>query len=153
MPQTTERIRKLQEAMKASSLSALLLEPGPAMVYLTGVRWGRSERTFALIIPLNGEPAWVLPAFEEGRARELIPAGADIRVWQEDESPFAKIAAAFRDHGISGRLGIEDTVRFFVFDGIRRETPSLIYVSAAEALRSLTLGVDVKDPAAGPVRK
>ena len=122
--------------MKASGLAAVVLEPGPAMVYLSGVRWGRSERTFALIVPQSGEPAWVLPAFEEGRARELIPAGAAIRIWQEDESPFARIAAAFKERGISGRVGVEATVRFFVFDGIRREVPNLTYVGAAEALRT-----------------
>ena len=42
------RIEKLREAMKEFGLAAVVIEPGPAMVYLTGVRWGRSERTFAL---------------------------------------------------------------------------------------------------------
>ena len=42
------------------------------MMYLTGVRWGKSERTFAVVLPAKGEPVWVLPGFEEGRARELI---------------------------------------------------------------------------------
>ncbi len=56
MPQTTEatyreRIAKLQEAMKEFGLQAVVLEPGPAMLYLTGVRWGKSERTFAVVLP------------------------------------------------------------------------------------------------------
>src|SRR6516162_1119333 len=82
MPEATDRIVKLQAALKAEGLTALLLEPGPAMLYLTGVRWGRSERLFAAVIPQTGEPAWVLPAFEETRARELVPSGARIRTWQ-----------------------------------------------------------------------
>jgi len=40
--------------MKKFGIQALLLEPGAAMVYLTGVRWGRSERTFAAVIPATG---------------------------------------------------------------------------------------------------
>ena len=79
------RIVKAQQAMKEFGLGAIVLEPGPAMMYLTGVRWGKSERSFIVVIPAKGEPAWVLPGFEEMRARELIHAGSDIRVWQEDE--------------------------------------------------------------------
>ena len=47
----------------------------------------------------NGDPAWVLPGFEEMRARELIQAGQDIRVWQEDESPYQRIAGILKDRG------------------------------------------------------
>ena len=123
--------------MKEAGLAALLLEPGPAMVYLTGVRWGRSERLFAALIPQSGDAAWVLPAFEETRAREVLPAGAAIRLWQEDENPFAKIANLLTERGrVAGRLGVEAGVRFFVFDGIRRQMPKWEYVSAAGVLRA-----------------
>src|SRR5215472_4197794 len=86
-----ERIVRLQAAMKEFGLQAVVLEPGPAMLALTGVRWGKSERTFAVVLPAKGEPVWVLPGFEEMRARELIHVGDDIRVWQEDESPYQRI--------------------------------------------------------------
>src|SRR5215469_11604636 len=132
MPQTVntetlqQRITKLQEAMKEFGLQAVVLEPGPAMQYLTGVRWGKSERTFAVVIPAKGEPAWVLPGFEEMRARELIRTGTDIRIWQEDESPYQRIARSLQDRGIqSGRVGIDEGARFFVFDGIRKAAPKL----------------------------
>ena len=145
MPQTTAvsaaeyraRIAKVQEAMKEFGLQAVVLEPGPAMLYLTGVRWGKSERTFAVVLPAKGEPVWVLPGFEEMRARELIRVGDDIRVWQEDESPYARIVQGLRDRGVvSGRVGIDDAARFFVFDGIRKLAPHLEYVSATPLLRS-----------------
>jgi Xaa-Pro dipeptidase len=130
------RIAKLQEAMKEFGLEAVVLEPGPAMQYLTGVRWGRSERTFAVVIPAKGEPVWVLPGFEEMRAKELIHIG-DIRIWQEDESPYQRIADALKDRGVvSGRVGMDSTARFFVFDGIRKLSPGLDYVSAQPALKA-----------------
>ena len=45
-----------------------------------------------VVLPAKGEPVWVLPGFEEMRARELIrPGKDDIRVWQEDESPYRLI--------------------------------------------------------------
>jgi Xaa-Pro dipeptidase len=141
MPQTTEatfreRIAKLQEAMKEFGIQAVVLEPGPAMQYLTGVRWGKSERTFAAVLPQKGEAVWVLPGFEEMRARELIRAGSDIRVWQEDESPYARITQALKDRGVTGKVGIDDGARFFVFDGIRKLAPQLQYVSAAQVLKA-----------------
>jgi len=142
------RIAKAQEAMKEFGLQAIVLEPGPAMQYLTGVRWGRSERTFSVVLPWQGEPVYILPGFEEMRARELIHVGSDIRVWQEDESPFAKIAQALKDRGVSaGRVGMEESLRFFIFEGVRKLAPQLDYVSAQPALKSA--GVDVSQPARG----
>jgi Xaa-Pro dipeptidase len=142
MPQSTgnidysARLKQLRRAMREFGLEAVVLEPGPAMLYLTGIRWGRSERTFAVVIPAKGEPAWVLPGFEEMRARELIPAGADIRIWQEDESPFQRIADALKDRGLSRRVGIDPGARFFVFDGIRKLARKLDFVSAQAVLKA-----------------
>ena len=137
-PAYRSRIAKLQEAMKEFGLQALVLEPGPAMLYLTGVRWGRSERTFVVVLPAKGDPAFVVPGFEEMRARELIQTGGDIRIWQEDESPYQKIAQILKDRGVSlRRIGIDDTARFFVFDGIRKAVPKIYYVSALPVLKAV----------------
>jgi Xaa-Pro dipeptidase len=132
-----QRITKLQEAMQEFGLQAVVLEPGPAMQYLTGVRWGRSERTFAVVLSQKGDPAYVLPGFEEMRARELIHVGDDIRVWQEDESPYQRIVEAMKDRGVAaGRVGMEESVRFFVFDGVRKVAAKLDYVSAQPVLKA-----------------
>jgi Xaa-Pro dipeptidase len=142
------RIEKAQQAMKEFGLGAIVLEPGPAMMYLTGVRWGKSERSFLVVIPAKGEPAWILPGFEEMRARELIQPGGDIRVWQEDESPFERVAQVLKDRGVTaGRVGMDDAARFFVFDGVRKQAPELDYLSATQALKSA--GVDLTQPPAG----
>jgi Xaa-Pro dipeptidase len=144
-----ERIARLQAAMKGLGLSAVVLESGAAMLYLTGVRWGRSERTFAVVLPAAGEPVWVLPGFEEQRARELIHLGSDdIRVWQEDESPYHRIVEGLKARGVvAGKVAIDDTARFFVFDGIRKLAPKLDYVGSAEALKAA--GVDLTAPTGG----
>jgi Xaa-Pro dipeptidase len=135
-----QRIARLQDAMKEFGLQAVVLEPGPAMQYLTGVRWGKSERTFAVVLPAKGEPVWVLPGFEEMRARELIRLGKDdIRVWQEDESPYARIAEALKDRaaGAPGsRIGIDEAARFFVFDGVRKLAPKLEYTGTRQVLHA-----------------
>jgi Xaa-Pro dipeptidase len=124
------RIEKARRLMVENGIEAMLLEGGTSMFYYTGVRWGNSERPFAVVIPARGELAWVTPGFEEQRARELIRFSTDVRVWQEDESPYRVIAGILRDRGATGKVGIEERVRFFVSDGVRQEMPSLQLVSA-----------------------
>jgi hypothetical protein len=126
------RIAKAQRLMGEQKIDAIYIESGTSMYYFTGMRWGQSERMFALVIPQRGELAWVCPKFEEERARELIKIGTnDIRTWEEDESPYRRVAEIIKDRGIrTGRIGIEERVRFFLYDGIRREAPKLEFVSA-----------------------
>ena len=115
------RIVKAQRLMAEQKIDAIYIESGTSMYYFTGMRWGQSERMFALVIPQRGELAWVCPKFEEERARELIKIGTgDIRTWEEDESPYRRVAQIIKDRGIrSGRIGIEERVRFFLYEGIR----------------------------------
>lgn len=125
------RIEKARRLMREHKIDAIYIEPGPSMFYYTGMRWGTSERMFAVVIPARGEIAWVCPKFEEERARELISMGRDIRTWEEDESPYQRVAEIFRDRGLrTGRVGIEERVRFFLYDGIRKAAPALQFVSA-----------------------
>lgn len=125
------RIEKAQRLMKENRIDAIYLEGGSSLFYYTGVRWGNSERMFAAVIPAQGELAWITPKFEEARARELIRFGKDIRAWEEDESPYKVVTGIFKDRGIrTGRIGMEERVRFFLFDGIRQEAKHLEYVSA-----------------------
>lgn len=125
------RIEKARRLMRANKIDAIYIESGASMFYYTGMRWGLSERMFAVVIPARGEIAWVCPKFEEERARELITMGQDIRTWEEDESPYQRVAEIFRDRGLrTGRVGMEERVRFFLFDGIRKAAPGLQFVSA-----------------------
>src|SRR5262245_27213868 len=131
MEERKGRIDKAQKLMREQRIDAIYIEPGSSMSYYTGMRWGTSERMFALVIPARGELAWVCPKFEEERARELIQMGTDIRTWEEDESPYKRVAEIFKDRGIrTGTVGIEERVRFFLYDGIRQAAPALKFVSA-----------------------
>jgi Xaa-Pro dipeptidase len=129
--QRKERIVKAQRLMEQNKIDAIYIEPGTSMSYFTGMRWGTSERMFAVVIPARGELAWVCPKFEEERALELIKMGKDVRTWEEDESPYKRVVQILRDRGLkNGRVGIEERVRFFLYDGIRKEIPSVRFVSA-----------------------
>jgi Xaa-Pro dipeptidase len=114
------RIEQARRLMRAQRIDAMFLESGSSLFYYTGVRWGLSERPFGVVIPARGDLAWISPAFEEARARELIMPAGEVRVWQEDEDPCALVAGILRDRGVgTGRVGIEERVRFFIVDGLR----------------------------------
>lgn len=126
----TARRAQAQRLMAAHGIDALFVEPGASLGYFADVRWGRSERTFGLLLPRRGDGVIVCPAFEEQRAANATGERFEIRTWEEHESPFALIAGALRDAGAgAGTLALESTTRYFVADGIARDAPAVDVVS------------------------
>jgi Xaa-Pro dipeptidase len=131
-----ERLERARQLMSQNAIDAMVLMSGTSLNYFTGIRWWGGERMFAFVLPARGSAFYVSPAFEEGRAREQIanaPDGErpDVRTWQEDESPYRLVAQGLKDSGIAtGKLGIEETVRFFFADGIAKAAPQLTLTSA-----------------------
>jgi len=138
------RIEKVQGLMQEQKIRALLVEPGSSLDYFTGVRWHRSERTTAAIIPARGDVVVVTPVFEEPSVRETLQVGGDVRAWNEDESPFALLADALRAHAPgAGPLAVEETTRFFIVDGVRK-AGNVEIASAASLVRACRM---IKSPA------
>lgn len=139
------RIARAQALMKAAGMSALLVESGSSLDYFTGIRWGRSERLTAAVIPAEGEILVVTPGFEEPSIRERLIVPGEVRVWQEDESPFAVIAGWLKQRGPRAmRVGIEETVRFFAVDGLRKAMPEAAIVDGSAVARGCRM---IKSPA------
>lgn len=139
------RIEQARRLMHEAGMDALVLEPGSSLYYYTAVGWGLSERPFVAVMSVQGEMAYVCPAFEEARAREQVGPGATVRAWQEDESPYRLVAGILRDLGqTTGRIGIEERARFFVFDGLRQEAPGAQLVRADQVTTGCRM---IKSPA------
>lgn len=113
------RIAKLQGLLQERGLAALLVESGSSLTYFTGIRWSRSERITAAVIPASGQPIVVTPFFEAPSVKETLAVPADVRTWHEDASPFALIADALK--GRKGAVAVEQTTRAFITDGLQRE--------------------------------
>jgi Xaa-Pro dipeptidase len=131
-----QRIEKARRLMADNGLDAIAMMGGTSLIYFSNIRWWNSERLFLMILPAKGSPFYVCPAFEEERAREQITAGplagdADVRTWQEDEDPYALVAAGLKDRGLAaGRLGVEEKTYFNFADGVAQAAPALKVVSA-----------------------
>ena len=137
------RIDKARKLMAQHGIGALLLEPGGAMVYFTGVQWWRSERLTAVVIPREGDIAIVTPHFEAPSVGETLAVPAELRVWQEDENPLATVAGILRDRHVRDPVGIEETVRYFAIDGLMRVMPEVNIMSGAAVVRACRM---VKSP-------
>jgi Xaa-Pro dipeptidase len=112
-------------------MDALFVAPGTSLYYFTGVRWWPSERLLGLLVPQNGEPLVVCPAFEEARFREQLRIPAEIRVWQEDQRPTKVAMSALADRGVrNGRIAVEEATMFTFYDHLREAAPGLEFTSA-----------------------
>ena len=144
------RIENARRLMAEQKLDAIVLAGGTSLVYFTGMRWGNSERLFAVVIPRAGNPYVVCPGFEEDRAREQLALGplshTDVATWQEDESPFERVTQGLKDRGIAtGRIGVEETMKFVFADGVAGTAPALKVASATPVSAGCRMIKDVHE--------
>jgi len=123
------RHEKASALMAAIGADALIIGAGPSLRYFTGVAWGPTERLVALVLPRRGSPVMICPAFELGSLQANLAIDAEVRLWQEDESPYALATTAVREAGHV--LAFDPALPFFVFDGVRRAGPGLQIVDGA----------------------
>jgi Xaa-Pro dipeptidase len=115
------RIEKARRLMAGQGLDALFVGGGTNLVYFTKVSWWLSERLFGVLLGPQKPPVWISPAFELARAQELVPAGQEVRIWEEHENPYKLIAGVLADWGVaSGRLALAPDLRSFEVFGLRK---------------------------------
>jgi len=110
------RVEKARRLMAENKLGAIYVEGGTSMYYFTGQR----QPGKAWMLPAKGTAAWI------------------------DADP-AQAARTLRDLGIAtGRIGLEEQVRFAAFDGLRREAPAIECASATPVTAGCRM---IKSPA------
>ncbi len=131
------RIERAKKFMVDTKIDAIVLANSAASSrYFADISLNGGERFWALVIPARARPFIVCPAFEEGRARELLEAGplgkdADVLVWQEDESPYVALGTGLKDRGLaSGTVGLDENMKFVFVEGVRAANPHLHLVLA-----------------------
>jgi Xaa-Pro dipeptidase len=117
------RLAKARELMAANGLGAVMLTAGTSLEYFTGIHWWGGERLFALILPAKGAAFFVCPYFETDRSHEQIGksplADAEVRYWNEDESPYRLLAQGLKDRGLAaGTLGVGENTPFVFSRGV-----------------------------------
>ena len=87
------RRERLQAQMQEQGIGAVWLDASSSLTYFLGHSLGLSERIHGALIPARGEPVHISPSFEEPKLRSLLREPGRVAVWEEDEDPFALIAA------------------------------------------------------------
>jgi len=130
------RVARAGELMRQNDIGAVLVEAGSSLTYFTGIRWGRSERLTAAVLTREGEIAVITPFFEEPSVRETLALDAEVLTWDEDENPASALAQWVTARGLAGgRIGIEETVRYFAVDGLAAALPDATIVSGNPVVR------------------
>lgn len=117
------RIRRARELMEARGVDALLVGAGASLRYFAGVPWGATERLVAMLLPRSGEPIVICPRFELGTLEADLAFSADLRLWEEDESPSALVADAVQALGIR-RIAVDPAMAYLFVDRIAKAAPS-----------------------------
>lgn len=138
-PERVQRIARAQALMRANDIAAVLIESGPSLDYFTGIQWWRSERLTAAVIPATGDPIIVTPFFERPSIAEQLGIAAEIRTWNEDQEPLKLVADFLAEHRVTGRVGMEETNRFFILDRLQRQLPRSTIVSANPVVRAVRM--------------
>lgn len=107
MPLKQQRVGRARELARAAGLSALVLMPGPNLLYLAELDLHLSERAAFIVVPVEGEPWALSPHFEV----ERIAGGAGIRkvhAWTDGEGPEGAVQRGVAESGFGlGRVGVE----------------------------------------------
>jgi Xaa-Pro aminopeptidase len=135
------RIEKARRLMRQNKIGAIICEGGASMFYFTGTRWQAGEALTAWVLPVLGDPVWVVPETDRERLAPLLVMKADVRA-SKDAADAAKLVADAA--GRAARIGMEEKTRFATFDSLRQAAPSVEFVSA----NPVTVGCRViKSPA------
>jgi Xaa-Pro dipeptidase len=142
MPQS--RFDRLQSLLQASSLDAVILNPGPTLTHLTGLRFHLMERPVVLMYAKGQEPAIVLPELELQKVASL-PYALQVFAYPENPSDWA---LAFRQAaqalGLDGKqVGVEPRqLRLLEFRYVKAGAPEADYPDASDLLSGLRLKKD-----------
>jgi Xaa-Pro dipeptidase len=140
-----QRLAKAKTLMRAHGIGAVLVESGPSLDYFTGIQWWRSERLTGAVIPADGEPIVVTPFFEKPSIAEMLQVPAEIRTWNEDESPLKLVADFLRERKVAALpIAFEETNRFWIMDRLKQQLPGVPIVSANPVVRAQRM---IKSPA------
>src|SRR5512144_81734 len=81
---TQPRFDQLNAALRTSELDAVILNPGPTLTHLTGLRFHLMERPVVLLFAKDQIPAIVLPELELQKVASLP---YDLQVFPYPENP------------------------------------------------------------------
>ncbi len=128
-------------------MDALLVTPGPDLRYLLGLTRHSHERLSCLLLPIAGEPVFLVPRLERPglTGTPVDDLGLAVADWVDGQDPYTLAAGLLcRDDPAPATVALADTMAAVHVLGFRRALPAAEQTLASPVLRTLRMR---KDPA------
>jgi len=143
IPYTSRQV-KLKGILEFAGLDGLILNPGPSLVYLTGLHFHLSERPVLVFFIPDKVPSIVIPELEQEKLKYL-PFEIQSFPYGEDPSQWATV---FRNAVKSAKLGTKRIgveprqLRFLEFSLLSNAAPKADIISAEDIISKLRIYKD-----------
>lgn len=145
------RHQKLYSALAENSLDAMLLNPGPSLTYLTGLRFHLMERPVVAVFIPGHTPILVLPELEQAKLEHLpfqvqaVPYGEDPAAWPQAFAQAARLAGLTT----GDKVGVEPIrMRLLEMRYMEQALPGADFPAADEVVSALRICKDKAEIAA-----
>ena len=138
------RQSRLVSSMAAANLKLLALNPGPSLVYLTGLHFHLSERPIVALFSPYTPPVLVMPELESLKAKSL-PFSVQIFLYGEDPATWQDVfrQAALAANMSSIPVGVEPTqMRYLEMNLLQRAAEQAQFIPAEEVVADLRMRKD-----------
>lgn len=135
-----QRLRRLQAALRAQGVQALYLHAGSSLRYFMGTPWSPSERLLGALVPAEGEPQYLAPAFESDALQDRWGLPAPLQLWDEHEDPWALLARLAAGLPCAGRgLALDGSLPFHFASRLQQAAPGLPLLDGSESIDALRM--------------
>ena len=132
------RLARLRERLAAEGSDGLYASAPATITYFARVAITPHERLVGLTVPVDGEPALVVPALEEEYARANA-AGIGVVAWDDAEGPWDALERALTASRPRTLAVEKDALTVRVFEAIERILPHASFPDASPLLTELRL--------------
>jgi Xaa-Pro dipeptidase len=125
---------KVLNLLQEDGINILLLFPGVNIAYYTGFLIGMSERLAAAVIPLEGEPYFVVNKLER-QLRGLNPWFNKVEIWDEHEDSVKLLANTLIKSGHSkSKIGIPTEAPWGWVKNLEKRMPNADFIDVGNQL-------------------
>ncbi len=143
---TTARLSRFISLMEKSGLDAMAINPGPSLLYLTGLRFHLMERPVVLLITRHESPLLVLPELETAKLpQSTIPLKGV--TYGENPAGWGEVfTSACQELKLDGKkVGVEPTrLRFLEIQLLQKGSKAQL-ISADEVVNGLRMYKDAHE--------
>jgi Xaa-Pro aminopeptidase len=143
------RVAAVRERLADEAADGVVCFPSSNLRYLTGVAETPGERHFLYLLPIEGDPALLVPELAAADVRETVPTGTEVRSWSDEEDPVPAVRRLLDDRGVrEGRLLVDDTMWARFTQDLRTAAPEAEWGLASEVLDDVRVRKDDAEIAA-----